>query len=60
MLEYSSRYQPDIDVVGAVSVIFVPLFHLKVSGLEAGYIGSDVFFVISRHLIVRYIIESQP
>jgi peptidoglycan/LPS O-acetylase OafA/YrhL len=56
ILGHSSRYRPEIDGLRAVSVVSVLLFHLEVGGFGGGYVGVDVFFVISGYLIVRYII----
>lgn len=49
------KYRPDIDGLRAVAVIAVILFHLKASFLTGGFIGVDVFFVISGYLITKII-----
>jgi peptidoglycan/LPS O-acetylase OafA/YrhL len=53
----ASAFRPEIAGLRAVAVISVLLFHLKISGFEGGFIGVDVFFVISGYLITRNILR---
>jgi peptidoglycan/LPS O-acetylase OafA/YrhL len=45
------HFRPDIEGLRAVAVLAVVLFHAAVPGLGGGYVGVDVFFVISGFLI---------
>lgn len=45
----------DIDLLRAVAVLSVILFHFDVPGLQGGFLGVDVFFVISGYLITSHL-----
>lgn len=51
-------YRPDIDGMRAIAVLAVVIFHLFPKSLPAGFIGVDIFFVISGYLITRIILQS--
>ncbi len=48
-------YRADVDGLRAVSVVVVMLFHLGVGAIPGGFVGVDVFFVISGFLITTII-----
>jgi len=49
------KYRKDIDGLRAIAVLAVLLFHLDPGYLTAGYLGVDIFFVISGYLITRIV-----
>ncbi|MGJ4903698.1 acyltransferase family protein [Bradyrhizobium sp. HKCCYLS2058] len=50
-------HRADIDALRAIAVVIVILFHLRITGFEAGYAGVDIFFVISGYLITGQILR---
>src|ERR1700754_1301303 len=50
-------YRADIDGLRAIAVIAVLLFHLGVARFGGGFVGVDVFFVISGYLITGMIVR---
>jgi peptidoglycan/LPS O-acetylase OafA/YrhL len=51
------KYRPDIDGLRAIAVLAVLFFHAEVSVFSGGYVGVDVFFVISGYLITTKIAQ---
>ena len=51
------KYRPDIDGLRALAVVPVVLFHANVPGFAGGFVGVDVFFVISGFLITRVLLD---
>jgi peptidoglycan/LPS O-acetylase OafA/YrhL len=53
-----SSFRPEIQVLRAVAVGVVVVYHLWPSQLPGGFIGVDVFFVISGYLITSHLLRS--
>ncbi|MDN6303819.1 MAG: acyltransferase, partial [Brachybacterium sp.] len=51
-------FRPDIQGLRAIAVMLVVLFHSGVQTLSGGYVGVDVFFVISGFLITTHLLET--
>ena len=51
------KYRADIDGLRSIAVIPVILFHLGFNWISGGYLGVDVFFVISGYLITTILLK---
>jgi len=52
------RYIPAIDGLRAIAVIAVLLYHLGFGWIPGGFLGVDLFFVISGYVITRLLLDS--
>jgi peptidoglycan/LPS O-acetylase OafA/YrhL len=52
----TNRFRPEIAGLRAVAVLGVVLCHLKIASFEGGFVGVDIFFVISGYLISQNIL----
>lgn len=53
------RYRPDIDGLRALAILPVLFFHYRVWPFGGGFVGVDIFFVISGYLITQLIVAEQ-
>ena len=51
------RFRPDVEGLRAVAVLLVVLYHAHVPGVGGGYVGVDVFFVISGFVITGVLLR---
>ncbi|MDP9464440.1 MAG: acyltransferase, partial [Actinomycetota bacterium] len=56
-LAVDNEFRPDIEGLRAVAVIAVILFHTKIARFSGGFVGVDVFFVLSGFLITRLLLS---
>lgn len=52
------QYLPHLDGLRAVAVVFVIAYHTDLDILPGGFIGVDIFFVLSGFLIAKQLVKS--
>jgi peptidoglycan/LPS O-acetylase OafA/YrhL len=51
------RFRPDVEGLRAVAIVTVVLYHAAIPGFDGGYVGVDVFFVISGFVITGLLLR---
>lgn len=54
-LNETRTYRPEVDGLRAIAVLAVVAYHLEVAPVSGGFVGVDVFFVISGYLITSLV-----
>ena len=52
-------YRKDIQMLRGIAVLLVVLFHLELLGIKSGFLGVDIFFVISGYLMAMLYDENK-
>jgi peptidoglycan/LPS O-acetylase OafA/YrhL len=58
-VEGDRRFRPDIQGLRAVAIALVVLYHADIPGISGGYVGVDVFFVISGFVITGVLVRER-
>ena len=59
MINYKKiNYRPEIDGIRAIAVLLVFFYHLDIEFFKFGYLGVDIFFVISGYLITALLLKN--
>jgi peptidoglycan/LPS O-acetylase OafA/YrhL len=56
---YSLSFRPDVQGLRAIAVALVVLAHAKIPGFAGGFVGVDVFFVLSGYLITGLLVRER-
>lgn len=51
------KYNPTLDSLRAIAILLVMFFHFEIPGFRHGWIGVDIFFVISGYLITKLLVS---
>jgi peptidoglycan/LPS O-acetylase OafA/YrhL len=57
--DYRAEFRPDIQAVRALAVLLVVLYHADIPGVHGGFLGVDVFFVISGFVITNVLLRER-
>jgi peptidoglycan/LPS O-acetylase OafA/YrhL len=53
------RFRPDVEGLRAIAILLVVAYHANVPGLPGGFVGVDVFFVISGYVITGLLLRER-
>ena len=58
-INYRAEFRPDIQAVRALAVALVVLYHANIPGVHGGFLGVDVFFVVSGFVITNVLLRER-
>lgn len=56
---YRAEFRPDIQAMRALAVSLVVLYHANIPGVHGGFLGVDVFFVVSGFVITNVLLRER-
>ena len=56
---YRTEFRPDIQALRALAVLLVVLYHAGIPGFHGGFLGVDVFFVVSGFVITNVLLRER-
>lgn len=59
MNNYRTEFRPDIQALRALAVLLVVLYHASIPGIHGGFLGVDVFFVVSGFVITNVLLRER-
>lgn len=57
--DYRAEFRPDVQAVRALAVMLVVLYHADIPGVHGGFLGVDVFFVVSGFVITNVLLRER-
>ena len=57
--DYRAEFRPDIQALRALAVLLVVLYHADIPGIHGGFLGVDVFFVVSGLVITNVLLRER-
>ena len=52
-----ARFRPDIEGLRAIAILLVVGYHVGIPSFSGGYVGVDIFFVVSGYLITGLLVR---
>jgi peptidoglycan/LPS O-acetylase OafA/YrhL len=58
-VDYPKEFRRDIQALRAIAVLLVVLYHANIPGIHGGFLGVDVFFVVSGFVITNVLLREK-